>query len=224
MMKGMKRKTLGLVVALCALAGPSVASAHTGSVTCDARGIVFTYNANFERDTLVLETVRQGDVTKTKVIGVKRKLPGSDTWPGYVGEAWAGAKWKGGGIRWTKLVCPKPPPPVSPPVTPPVVPPTPPVAPPVPPAAPPAPVTPPAPPPVPVTPVTPTTPPVAVTPPKTAPKCPKGTTRKSYDSETGVLVCFKILRDHAVKKKAPKKGAKPKVVRKSDRKSGGVTG
>ena len=38
------------IVVLIALAVPGVASANTGSVTCDSTGVVFSYNANFGRD------------------------------------------------------------------------------------------------------------------------------------------------------------------------------
>ena len=45
------------IIALVALAIPSVASANTGSVTCDSTGVVFSYNANFGRDKVSTETV-----------------------------------------------------------------------------------------------------------------------------------------------------------------------
>src|SRR4051794_12059504 len=45
------------IIALVALALPSVASANTGSVTCDSTGVVFSYNANFGREKVSTETV-----------------------------------------------------------------------------------------------------------------------------------------------------------------------
>lgn len=187
---------------ICALAGvaalgtPGVASAHTGSVACTPAGVVFHYNANFERDTPVTEYVG----TANRVITVREHEAMDSVWAGITGTTWAGAKWRGGSIRWTKLVCPAPatPPvaPPAPPVTPPSVTPTPPAttSPPVAVTPPAAPVSPPA-----VTPatpaVTPPAPAAAVKPPAKPPKCPKGTTRNVYNAKTGVLICLRIVHD-----------------------------
>lgn len=187
----MKTKVIGALVALAVLALPAVATAgskraaHTGYVTCDETGVVFHYNANFERDTLVLESVTQDDVTKTKVVGVKRRTASTDTWTGPVGKVVASARWKKGGIKPTWLDCPKPEtPPTGPPPPPTNPPPPPPVTPPAPPTAPPAPPAPPVAPPV-TPPVTPVTPPAT-------PVCPPGTTKDEASSTATVAVCIKI--------------------------------
>lgn len=218
----MKGKAIGVVVALAcvtaALGVPGTAEAHTGSVICDSRGVVFTYNANFERRTAVTETVgAAGEVGAQRLVFVDRHVGSTDIWAGVTGTIVASAKWDRGGITQVTLVCPKPPPP---PVAPPVAPPPPPVAPP--PAAPPAPpavVTPPA---VPATPVTtPATPAVApkkVKPPVKAPKCPKGTTRNTYNAKTGVLVCLRIVHDTS------KPGVGGRTHRTPKHHGGGVTG
>lgn len=177
------KRIVGILVVLGALVVPGVAQAHTGFVTCDSTGVVFHYNANFERDTLALEYVRQGDVTRTKVVGVKRRTASTDTFPGEVGKVVAWARWKGGGIKPTWLDCPKPEtPPTGPPPPPTNPPPPPPVTPPAPPTAPPAPPAPPVAPPV--------TPPV--TPPAAPPVCPPGTTKDEASSTATVAVCIKI--------------------------------
>src|SRR3978361_862239 len=49
--------SLVAALAISAVALPGVASANTGSVKCDATGIVFTYNTDFGRDKDVTETV-----------------------------------------------------------------------------------------------------------------------------------------------------------------------
>jgi ketol-acid reductoisomerase len=73
-----------------------------------------------------------------------------------------------------------------------------------------------------------TTPPVAVTPPTVPPKCPKGTTRNTYNPKTGVLVCIRILRDHPKKKKHHVKAATSTqgdhAKKKPKNGAGGVTG
>lgn len=195
-MNGMKRKTLGLAVALVSvLAVPAIASAHTGSVTCDSRGVVFSYNANFERTTQVTELVTVHPATGvsdtlTRSVVVERRTASTDVFPetAGIGTVWAAAKWRNGGIRWTRLVCPPTPP--APPVTPPA-PPTPPVTPPVAPPAPPAPpVAPPAPPVAP--------PAVPVTPPAAPAPCPKG---YKLHVSAGTRMC---LRTVVKRPKAPK--------------------
>lgn len=218
----MKGKVIGVVVALgcvtAALGVPVTADAHTGSVICDSRGVVFTYNANFERRTAVTETVgAPGEVGAVRLVFVERHQASTDIWVGVTGTIVASAKWDRGGIRQVTLVCPTkptpPPPPVTPP-PPPVTPPPPPVTPPSPPVA----VTPP-PPVVTTTPPVPTkavTPAVTPKPPKKAPKCPKGTTRNTYNAKTGVLICLRIIR-------APKPGVGGRT-KTAKPKSGGVAG
>lgn len=181
---------------------PSVADAHTGYVNCDSTGVVFHYNANFERDTYVLETVGEA----IRVIKVEAHKASTDTWEGIKTTVTASAKWKHGGIRPVTLTCPAPPPPPAPVV---VVP-------------PPAPVVPPPAPVVPVTPVVPltpttTTPAKAATQPvkKKAPKCPRYTYKIKF--KNGVLICGK-----RVIKMVPYKPDKVKGVAKI--RGGGVAG
>jgi hypothetical protein len=118
------------IVALIALAVPGIASANTGSVTCDSTGVVFSYNANFGRDKVSTETVN--GVSQQFTVPAHTAI--THTWPIF-GTLVVGATWSGGSIPTVTLVCPapqaSPPPPVplAPPVVPPVV--TPPVAPPV---------------------------------------------------------------------------------------------
>lgn len=197
---------LGVLVA-AVLVLPAAARANTGSVTCDARGVVFTYNDNFTVSKTATETV--GDVSRT--FQVPENMSAVDIWPGLTGSVTAGAEWNGGSIPTQTLTCPAPP---APPVAPP--------APPAPPAAPPA---------VPVAP--PAAPPVVVVPPTKPPKCPEGTVRQSYDSKAGVLVCLRILHDHPAKATRHKKKKKERHVRgavsiggkKTPKvKAGGVTG
>jgi uncharacterized repeat protein (TIGR01451 family) len=141
--------TLVAAVAITAAALPGVASANTGSVRCDATGIVFTYNTDFGRTKVVTETV---DGT-TKLVTVQARTLTTDTWPLF-GTHTVGAVWSGGSIPTVTLTCPAPaapPPPVV------VVTPPPPAVTPPPPAVTPTPVTSTPPPPV-----TSTTPPVSV--------------------------------------------------------------
>lgn len=177
----MKRIVLiaSALAALITVALSGVASAHTGSVVCDSRGVVFTYDANFEADTVVTENVGAA----LRLVTVHQNTATSDTWAGVTGTVTVSASWSGGGIPSTVLTCPSPPPPVV------VTPPAPPPAPPAPPVTPP--VT--AAPPVAVT-------PPAVTPPKKAPKCPPHTTRivkghkkPPYNAKLGVLTCYKVI-------------------------------
>lgn len=209
---------LAALAAIVAAALPGTAQAHTGAVKCDATGVVFSYNPNFERDTQVTETVNGA----TRVVTVHRHQASTDTWAGVTGTAKASASWSHGGIEEATLICPKappPPPPVTPPVTPPVAPPpAPPVAPPAPPVTPPA---PPAPPAAPVAPpAVPATPPAPPAKPKKhprkPPKCPKGTTRNTYNQKTGVLICLRIVRDHS--------GVGGRVTHTPKHGPGGVTG
>jgi uncharacterized repeat protein (TIGR01451 family) len=139
------------IIAMIALAIPSVASANTGSVTCDSTGVVFSYNANFGRDKVSTETVN--GVTQQFTVPAHTAI--THTWPVF-GTLTVGATWSGGSIPTVTLMCPPPPPPVAPP-PPPVTPPPPPVTPPPPPVTPPPPPVTPPPPPV--------TPPVTPSPP-----------------------------------------------------------
>jgi uncharacterized repeat protein (TIGR01451 family) len=115
-------------IAIYALGLPGVASANTGSVTCNSTGVVFSYDAHFGRTKVVTETVNG----VSKPFSVPKYTAITDTWPVF-GTLTVGATWSGGTIPTVTLVCPAPPPPpVAPPVAPPVVPPVvPPVTPPV---------------------------------------------------------------------------------------------
>ena len=140
------------IIAVIALAVPTVASANTGSVTCDSTGVVFSYNANFGRTKVSTETVNGA----TQQFTVPANTAVTHIWPKIYGTLIVGATWSGGSIPTVTLVCPAPatptppPPPVTPPAPPPVVPPvTPPVS---------TPVTPPAAPAAPAAPITPLSP------------------------------------------------------------------
>lgn len=203
----MKKLIITIVTALTLLTLPLAAQAHTGSVICDSRGVVFTYNPNFEQNTFVTETVGGAQRIET----VFRHEGKVDIWANITGTIVAGATWNGGSIKTVTLVCPAAPPPppaVTPPPPPPVAPPAPPPAPPVAPPAPPAPAT-------------------QVTPPKKAPPCPPGTTRTvkghkkpPYNAKLGVLTCYKVIHVPRFIERAPKH--KVKGVQK--RTSGGVAG
>jgi uncharacterized repeat protein (TIGR01451 family) len=120
--------------AIGALALPGVASANTGSVTCDNTGVVFSYDAHFGRAKVATETVNG----VSKQFTVPKYTATTDTWPVF-GTLTVGSTWSGGSIPTVTLVCPPPAPPLTPPVAPPIAPPVaPPVSPPVvaPPAAP----------------------------------------------------------------------------------------
>jgi uncharacterized repeat protein (TIGR01451 family) len=159
------------LVAIAALAFPSVSSANTGSVTCDSTGVVFSYNANFNTTRVSTETVNGVSQQFT----VQAHKASKHTWPGVTGTITAGATWSGGKIATVTLKCPAPP--VAPP-PPPVAPPPPPVAPPPPPpVAPPA--APVAPPPAPVAP-----PPAALVTPATPAPAPKISLRKRALAKT----------------------------------------
>ena len=111
------------IVALFALAVPGVASANTGSVTCDSTGVVFSYNANFGRDKVSTETVN--GVSQQFTVPAHTAV--THTWPIF-GTLTVGATWSGGSIPTVTLVCPAPvtPPPPPPPPSPPPPPPPPP--------------------------------------------------------------------------------------------------
>jgi uncharacterized repeat protein (TIGR01451 family) len=113
-------------IAICALGAPGIASANTGTVTCNSSGVVFSYDAHFGRTKIVTETVNG----VSKPFSVPKYTAITDTWPVF-GTLTVGATWSGGSIPTVTLVCPAAPP-VSPPVSPPVAPPA------VPPATPPA--------------------------------------------------------------------------------------
>lgn len=106
----MKRLIAGLV-AVVALAVPGVASAHSGTVTCDTTGVVFHYNADFPITTQVTE--KAGSVTKNFTVPARTAV--TDTISGLTGTIVASSTWVGGGtIPPTTLTCPAPPPPPPP--------------------------------------------------------------------------------------------------------------
>ena len=90
-----KRLALLPIVALIALAAlPSGASANTGSVKCDSTGVVFSYNANFDRATVSTETVNG----ETQTFTVPAHQAATHTWPACPARSIVGAKWNGGSI------------------------------------------------------------------------------------------------------------------------------
>lgn len=134
----MRRFLIASAVCIATLAIPTIASAHTGRVTCDSTGVVFNYDANFPANTAVTEHVN--GINYSFIPTAFAVSTHIDPLPG-IATVTASATWVGGGtIAPTTLTCPVPAPPVVPP---PVVPPTPPappiIVPPVPPVVPPAP-------------------------------------------------------------------------------------
>ena len=91
------------IVALIALAVPGVASANTGSVTCDSTGVVFSYNADFGRTKVSTETVN--GVTQQFTVPAHTAV--THTWPIF-GTLTVGATWSGGSIPTVTLTCPAP--------------------------------------------------------------------------------------------------------------------
>lgn len=129
------RKLIAGIALLGALALPGVASAHSGNVTCDSTGVVFTYNANFPANTVVTEHVAGSSYTFTPpafaVSTHTDPAPNLSGGTNGIGIGFlASATWIGGGtIPPTTLNCPQvtPQPPVIP--VPPVTPPSPPITP-----------------------------------------------------------------------------------------------
>src|SRR5664279_4116702 len=81
------------VVAICALALPGVASANTGSVTCDSTGVVFSYDAHFGRVKVATETVNG----VSQPFSVPKYTAITHTWPVF-GTLTVGSTWSGGSI------------------------------------------------------------------------------------------------------------------------------
>lgn len=120
-MKRRRSLAVGLVLAV-ALSLPSLASAHTGSVACTDKGVVFSYASNFSADTIVTETVT-GSTTGNGVvhsITVPAHTATSDTvsnlpisWPTSNGTLIAEAHWSdnghAGSIGPVTLTCTFPP-------------------------------------------------------------------------------------------------------------------
>ena len=78
-----------------------MASANTGSVTCDSTGVVFSYNANFGRDKVSTETVN--GVTQQFTVPAHTAV--THTWPVF-GTLTVGATWSGGSIPTVTLHVP----------------------------------------------------------------------------------------------------------------------
>lgn len=107
----MKRIIIGSILSAVMLIVPGIASAHSGTVTCDSRGVVFTYNANFPTTTTVTQDV--SGVTKT--VTVPRNTATVDIMPFTAATVVASSTWVGGGtIPPTTLTCPYTAPPVPP--------------------------------------------------------------------------------------------------------------
>ena len=77
------RLAIPLVAVIASLAVPGVASANTGSVTCDSTGVVFSYNANFGREKVSTETVNG----VTQQFTVPKYTAVTHTWPGLSANA-----------------------------------------------------------------------------------------------------------------------------------------
>lgn len=132
----MKKFFIASAVCIATLAIPAMASAHSGHVTCDPTGVVFSYDANFPANTAVTEHVN--GINYSYVPAAFITSTHTDPLPG-IASVTVSATWTGGGtIPPIVLTCPVfdvviIPPVVVPPVTPPVVPPpvVPPVVPPI---------------------------------------------------------------------------------------------
>ena len=53
----MRKTIMGLIAALACLVVPGVASAHTGTVSCNSTGVIFHYNADFPTALTVTQNV-----------------------------------------------------------------------------------------------------------------------------------------------------------------------
>lgn len=108
----MKRIFIGAIVTAFLLAIPSLAGAHSGTVTCDARGVQFTYNANFPQAFTATEHV--GDAVYTFNIAPNvintHLVPLPATSPVVVSATWGGP----GSIAPRTLNCPVATPPTTP--------------------------------------------------------------------------------------------------------------
>src|ERR1700712_1211202 len=69
------------VLAIAAVALPAVASANTGTVTCDSRGVVFSYRANFNPSRVSTEVVGGA----TQPFTVPKWTAVEHVWPGIYG-------------------------------------------------------------------------------------------------------------------------------------------
>lgn len=108
----MKRILISSIVAVALFIVPSMAQAHSGEVTCDSKGVLFTYNANFA--TAKTSTEHVGDAVYTfnvtpNVVNT-HLVPLPVTSPVTVSATWGGP----GSIAPRALSCPVATPPVPP--------------------------------------------------------------------------------------------------------------
>lgn len=104
----MKKFIIGSILAAMFIV-PGVASAHSGSVTCGASGVVFHYNGDFPITTTVTEHITSVTPNVNKTFVVTAHTAATDTIP-FTGLAIASSTWVGGGtIPPTTLNCPTPP-------------------------------------------------------------------------------------------------------------------
>lgn len=107
----MKRIAISGIITIVMFIVPSMALAHSGSVSCDATGVKFTYNANFA--SYKVSTERVGDQTYTFNVAPKvvqtHIVPLPTTSPVVVSASWGGP----GSIPATTLSCPVTAPPVN---------------------------------------------------------------------------------------------------------------
>lgn len=105
----MSKRILTLAITLtAALTVPSLASAHTGTVSCTDKGVIFSYQANFSHDTLVTEYVN-GVQHQITVPAGKAVSDGIDAPAAYVvaKALWVDGSAQGS-IPLTEMNCPNP--------------------------------------------------------------------------------------------------------------------
>lgn len=118
----MKKFIIGGILTVVIMALPTIASAHTGTVTCDSRGVVFSYNNNFQNPTVSTEFVK--DSTQGNGNQFQVTVPAHNAFTHIVAVTApvvvASASWTDGhskgGIGPVTLNCPQPPK-VTPPPT-----------------------------------------------------------------------------------------------------------
>lgn len=104
----MKRIFIGAIAAAFLLAIPSLAGAHSGAVSCDSAGVLFTYNANFATAKTATEHVGNSVYTFNITPNVVNThlVPLPATSPVVVSSTWGGP----GSIIPRALNCPTAPP------------------------------------------------------------------------------------------------------------------
>lgn len=105
----MKKFLIGSILSAVLLAVPTMASAHSGTVTCNSSGVVFHYNANFASTKTATERVNSAQYTFVvpAYTAIDHTVPLPTTTPVVASSNWGGP----GSIPATTLNCPSPPPP-----------------------------------------------------------------------------------------------------------------